>query len=70
MTRSSRSLEQEAARRDVTLRELVNDLLRKALATPQKSAKYRFHWTGPRGRILPGVRLDDHESLFDLMDDR
>ena len=64
-------LEQEAARRASTLRELVNDLLRQAMAAPKPKTKYRFDWKPHRsGHIQPGVRLDDRNSLFDLMDDR
>lgn len=63
-------LKQEAARRGTTLRKLVNDLLRRALAGTQRPAKYRFHWKTHRGRVLPGVRLNDRESLFDLMEGR
>ena len=64
-----RQLKVEAARRGESLRKVVNDCLRQGLAAPRKRKKYVFRWkTGPRGRILPGVRLDDRESLFDLMD--
>ena len=43
---------------------LVQDAARRVLRE-----KYRFKWTvSPRGRILPGVRLNDRDSLFDLMD--
>ena len=64
-------LKQEAARRGSTLRELVDDLLRQAMAAPEPKAKYHFNWKPHRGgRIQPGVRLDDRNSLFDLMDGR
>jgi hypothetical protein len=39
-----RQLKQEAARRETTLRELVNDYLRKALAQAERTPKYRFNW--------------------------
>jgi len=62
-------LKQEAARRGTTMREIVNDYLRKGLVSPKQSTKYFFRWkTDPRGRILPGVRLNDRKSLYDLMD--
>jgi len=64
-----RALKRQAADRGITLRALVNDLLRHSLARPHRREKYRFKWTvSPRGRILPGVRLNDRDSLFDLMD--
>ena len=66
-----RDLKVEAARRGKTLRQVVNECLRRGLASPQRKKKYVFRWkTAPRGRIQPGVRLDDRESLFDLMDGR
>ncbi len=66
-----RGLNQGAARLGTTLRESVNEFLRRALVTPPRRDMNRFRWkTGPRGRVQPGVRLYDRESLFDLMDGR
>jgi len=66
-----RELKQEAARRGTTFRELVLEYLRRGKAVPARQRNYRFRWrTDPRGRIQPGVRLNDRESLFDLMDGR
>lgn len=64
-----RQLKREAARRETTLRQLVNEYLRQALAHPQRKPEYRFNWKVDRGgQIMPGVRLDDRKSLWDLMD--
>lgn len=66
-----RDLKRQAAERGVSLRELVNELLRRGLEVPRRRPKYRFRWkVDPRGTIQPGVRLNDRESLFDLMDGR
>ncbi len=65
-----RELKQEAARHGTTLRELVNEFLRRALVAPPRPAKYRLRWKTHRGRLQPGVRLNDRESLFDLMEGR
>ena len=66
-----RELKQEAAKRGLKFRELVHEYLRRARAVPAKQPRYRFRWkTDPPGRIQPGVRLNDRESLFDLMDGR
>ncbi len=65
-----RELKQEAARRGITLRELLRQFLRKELAAPKRPVNYRFHWKTHRGHLQPGVRLDDRESLFDLMEGR
>jgi hypothetical protein len=64
-----RQLKQEAARRETTLRGLVNEYLRKALTQSKRKPKYRFNWKVDRGgQLMPGVRLDDRKSLWDLMD--
>jgi Arc/MetJ family transcription regulator len=52
-----------------TLRDEVNDLLRQALARKRKT-DYRFEWKTFRGRLQPGVDLDDRDSLFDRMEGR
>lgn len=66
-----RDLKRQAAEKGITLRQLVNDLLRRALDRPTRQSKYRFDWkVDPPGAIQPGVRLNDRESLFDLMDGR
>jgi hypothetical protein len=66
-----RDLKQQAARQGITLRSLVNDLLRQSLRRPAQAKKYQFNWkVAPRGRMMPGVKLNDRKSLFDLMDGR
>ncbi|MFB3923883.1 MAG: DUF2191 domain-containing protein [Terriglobia bacterium] len=65
-----RELKQEAVRRKTTLREVVNACLRRGLTAATRPGKYVFRWKTHRGRIQPGVRLDDRDSLFDLMDGR
>lgn len=65
-----RELKQEAIRRRTTLRQVVHDCLRKGLSVSTRHGKYVFRWRTHRGRLQPGVRLDDRDSLFDLMDGR
>ena len=66
-----RELKSKAAESGTTLRDLVNDLLRRAVDQTKRPSNYRFDWrVDPRGRIQPGVRLNDRESLFDFMDGR
>jgi len=65
-----RELKIEATRRGKTLRQVVNECLRRGLAPPQRPKKYVFRWKTERGQLQPGVRLDDRDSLYDLMDGR
>lgn len=64
-------LRQEAADTGTTLKEIVNSLLRRALGRgPKRKKSFRLNWKVCRGRLKPGVRLDDRDSLYDLMEGR
>ena len=65
-----RQLKRKAADEGATVRELVENAVRAYLGKPKVRKGYQFQWRSERGRILPGVRLDDRESLFDIMDGR
>jgi Arc/MetJ family transcription regulator len=64
----------EAKRRAVqegqTLRELVEAALRRHLGRGGRRQAYRLRWGTERGRLQPGVTLDDRDALFDLLDGR
>lgn len=62
-----RSLKQQAAKDGVTLGSLVNRLLRGGLRGTTRGA-FKFHLTTVKGRLRPGVDLEDKDALFDLMD--
>jgi hypothetical protein len=64
-----RELKREAAELGTTLRKVVNDRLSRSVHAPKPREKYKFKWkVDPRGKMLPGVQLNDRKSLFDLMD--
>jgi hypothetical protein len=65
-----RHAKRRAAEQGVTLRSVIEDALRAYLAGPRAGGGYRLTWRTERGRVLPGVRPDDRDALFDLMDDR
>lgn len=65
-----RQAKKKAADHRVTLRDIVEAALRNYLAGRPKRGRYRLRWTPERGRLLPGVNLDDHDAIFDLMDGR
>ena len=59
-----------AAEDGVALREVVERALREYLEAGRLVRRtYRLRLKpAPRGRIMPGVDLDDRDSLFDIMD--
>ncbi|MGQ0734034.1 MAG: type II toxin-antitoxin system VapB family antitoxin [Acidobacteriota bacterium] len=61
---------QLAARERTTLKAIVERALRSHLSRRRATAGYRLQWRPERGRLQPGVRLDDRDALFDLMDGR
>ncbi len=65
-----RQAKRRAADAGATLRSVVEAALRAYLAPPRRRAGYRLRWRAERGRLQPGVRLDDRDALFDLMDGR
>jgi hypothetical protein len=65
-----RQLKRKAADEGATMRQVVDNALRMYLAKPKPRKGYRLRWRSERGRILPGVRLDDRDALFDIMDGR
>ena len=65
-----RQAKRRAADEGATLRSVVEAALRAYLAPARRRAGYRLRWRVERGRLQPGVRLDDRDSLFDLMNGR
>jgi hypothetical protein len=65
-----RQLKRKAAYEGVTLRQVVERALRVYLGKQARRKGYELKWGTERGRILPGVRLDDRDALFDLMNGR
>jgi plasmid stability protein len=64
------ALRQRAAREGISLKDLVNGLLRKCLAAEQ-GRSYRLNWRPVKGKGLqPGVDIDDRKSLLDRMGGR
>jgi len=65
-----RRAKRRAADESTTLRQVVEDALRRHLCERPAGRRYEFRWRTEKGRILPGVRLDDRDALFDLMEGR
>lgn len=65
-----RQLKRKAADDGTAIREVIERALRVYLGSSPKRNHYRLNWRTEHGRIMPGVRLDDRDALFDLMDGR
>lgn len=65
-----RRAKKTAAERGVPLRQVIEEALREYLGSGSRSGEYRLRWSTEHGRLQPGVRLDDRDALFDLMDGR
>jgi hypothetical protein len=66
-----RRAKERAAQSGSTLRQVFEHALRAHLddRAPVRTG-YRLRWRTERGRLRPGVRLDDRDALFDLMEER
>ena len=58
----------EAAKAQSSLRSVVERARRTYLGRRGKTPEYRLRWRTERGRLRPGVRLDDRDALFELID--
>ena len=65
-----RQAKARAASDGTTLRRVVEAALRSYLSGRSRPKKYTLRWRTERGRLRPGVDLDDREALFDVMDGR
>jgi hypothetical protein len=66
-----RDAKQRAAREGTTLGRVMEQALRAYLGSPARGEeRFKLRWRTERGRVLPGVRLDDRDALLDVMDGR
>jgi hypothetical protein len=65
-----RKAKRRAADEGIPLREVVEAALRRYLLTRRERGTYKLSWRTEKGRLQPGVNLDDRDALFDLMDGR
>lgn len=63
-----RQAKKKAADEGVPLRQVVESALRVYLGKQPMESGYQLRWRTERGRLLPGIRLDDRDALFDVMD--
>lgn len=65
-----RRAKRRAADEGATLRQVVESALHHYLGGGSRRPPYRLRWSAEAGRIQAGVRLDDRDALFDLMEGR
>jgi hypothetical protein len=65
-----RLAKKRAADDGVPLRNVVEAALQRYLHGQPPQQKYRLQWKTEKGRLLPGVRIEDRSSLFDIMEGR
>jgi predicted transcriptional regulator len=65
-----RRVKRAAAAEGTSLKAVVERALRAHLGGGGARRGYRLNWRADHGRVLPGVRLDDRDALFDLMGGR
>jgi hypothetical protein len=65
-----RRAKKRAADEGAPFRSIVEEALRTYLGKKIPGGGYRLRWRTESGTIQPGVRLDDRDALFELMDGR
>ena len=65
-----RRAKRRAADEAGSLRSVVESALRSYLGGSSRRQRYKLRWRPKKGRVLPGVKLDDRDALFDVMDGR
>lgn len=65
-----RQAKRRAADEGKPLRAVIEAALQAYLSRRDRTSGYGLTWRTEKGRLLPGVDLDDRDKLFDLMDGR
>ena len=65
-----RQAKKRAADERIPFRKVVEAALQRYLNGQSSPKKYRLQWRPEKGRLMPGVRIDDRDSLFDIMEGR
>lgn len=66
-----REAKRRAASEGKPLRVFIEEALRAVIQAPAaRETGFELQWRTERGRLQPGVRLEDRRSLFDLMEGR
>jgi predicted transcriptional regulator len=66
----ARKLKSRAAAEGKSLKQVIEKTLRSHVTKRAGRSDYALRWRTERGRLLPGVRLEDRDHFFDLMEGR
>jgi len=65
-----RRAKKRAADEGAPLRQVVEEALQLYLARRVRRSGYKLRWRTEHGRLFPGVRLEDRDALFEIMEGR
>lgn len=65
-----REVRRRATREGTSLKAVIERALRAHLSRAPPRRGYALRWRSETGVLQPGVRLDDRDALFDLMEGR
>ena len=65
-----RRAKERAAAEGTSLKSVVERALRVHLARGGRSTEFALQWRTERGKLQPGVDLNDRDSLFERMEER
>jgi plasmid stability protein len=64
------SLKIRSVQEGTSMKEMVNRHLRDVLSGKKKRSNYKFQWKTYKGKLQPGVSLEDRDTLFEIMEGR
>ena len=64
------SLKMRSALEGTSMKELVNRYLRDVFSGKKRRSSFKFEWKTYKGKLQPGVSLEDRDTLFEIMEGR
>ena len=64
------SLKIRSAQEGASMKDVVNRYLREAFRVKKKRSGYKLEWKTYKGKLQPGVNLEDRDTLFEIMEGR
>ena len=59
-----------SAQESTSMKDLVNRYLREAFSKKRRTPAYKLEWKTYKGKLQPGVSLEDRDTLFEIMEGR